>query len=200
MFRILQAVYDRVTALKNGIVANLTAWAGQPDTPATLEALLQRLRDKDAEIKALEVLLHDKRDEARTLAAEINASADQTERRAGGIHAADTKRLADYNIPVPGASTANRQAAQVPQKAVLRKIADDDDGQGFIVRFDKLDDAKHYEVERAEGDGPMVFLRTTTKTKFTDDDVKPNVRYHYRVRGVNARGAGEWSEPVSAIQ
>ena len=200
MFRILQAVYDRIMALRNGIATNLAQWVGQPDTPETLDGLLQQLRDKDAEIKALDVQLRDKRAEARTLADTIAAAADQTERRASGIHATDTARLADYNMPVPGASIANRQPVQVPAKGVVRKIDDDDDGQGFIVRFDKLDDAKHYEVERSEADGPMTFLRTTTKTKFTDDDVKPGIRYHYRMRGGNARGAGEWSEPVGAIQ
>ena len=199
MFRILQAVYDRVMSLKNGLVTNLTQWAGQPDTPAALDALLQQLQDKDKEIKALEVQLREKREEARKLAAIINAAADQTERRAGGIHATTPDRLADYNIPVPGAPV-NRQPTQVPAKAVIRQITDDDDGQGFIVRADRLPEAEHYEVERSEGDGPMLFLRTTTKIKFTDDDVQPDVRYHYRARGVNARGAGEWSEPVGAIQ
>ena len=198
MIRILQAVYDRVVALKNGIVTNLTAWAGQPDTPATLEALLQQLRAKDAEIKALEVQLHDKREEARKLAVIINAAADQAERRAAGIHATAPERLADYNLAVPGA--ARRTAAQVPEKAVIRQITDDDDGQGFLVRLDRLIEADHYEVERSEAAGPMVFLRTITKIKFVDDDVQPNIRYHYRSRGVNPRGVGEWSEPVSAIQ
>lgn len=134
MFRILQAVYDRVLALKNGIVTNLVAWAGQPDTPATLDALLKQLQDKDGEIKQVEVQLHDLREEARKLAATINAVADQTELRAGGIHATDTSRLAAYNIPVPGAAMANRQAVQVPEKAVVRKIDDDEDGQGFVIR------------------------------------------------------------------
>ena len=198
MFKILQAVYDRVMALKNGLVTNLAQWTGQPDTPASLDSLLVQLQKKDAEIKALEVQLRDKREEARELATTIGASAAQTERRASGIHAADLNRLADYGMPVPG--TSNRQAAQVPAKAVIRQITDDDDGQGFLVRADRLEDAEHYEVERSAGDGPMLFLRTTTKIKFTDDDVQPNVPYHYRMRGVNARGVGEWSEPVRAIQ
>lgn len=199
MFKILQAVYDRVLALKNGLTTNLTRWTGQPDTVASLDALLQQLQAQDADIKALEVQLHDKREQARQLAATISDAADQTERRASGIHATDTERLADYGLPVPGRTTAAR-GSQVPAKAVIRYIRTDDDGQGFITQCDRLPEADHYEVERGDSLNTLRFLRTTTKTRFVDDDVLTNVRYHYRVRGVNARGPGAWSEPVSAIQ
>ena len=207
MFKLLQVVYDRVMALKNGLSTNIARWTGQPDTPATLDALLGQIRNKDTEIKALEVQLHDKREEARTLASTIDAHADQTERRASGIHAADTERLADYGVPVPGAAQ-QRQAKAVPEKAVLRPIKDDDDGVGFILRHDKLETADHYEIERGQSptdrpnDRPatLSFLRTTKKLKNVDDDVVSGIRYWYRVRGVNRRGPGEWSEMVSAIQ
>ncbi len=208
MFKLLQAVYDRILALKNGLTTNLARWTGQPDTPATLDALLTQIQAKDTEIKAIEVLLHDKREEARKLAADFNAQADQTERRASGIHAADVERLADYGAPVPGAAPARRTGATVPEKAVIRQIADDDDGEGFVLRHDKLDTADHYEIERGtspadrpnERPATLSFLRTTKKLKNLDDDVQSGIRYWYRVRGVNRRGAGEWSEVVSAIQ
>lgn len=198
MFKILQAIYNRLMALKNGLVTHDTLWVGQPHTPATVDALMLSIQKKDAEIKALEVQLHDKREEARELAHQLDDVADQIERRATGFHADNLPRLADYGMPVPG--TTQRQAAQVPVKGVVRQISDDDDGQGFVIRIDRIDGADHYEVERSESGGAMLFLRTVKKIKFVDDDVTSGVRYHYRVRGVNRRGAGEWSEAVGAIQ
>ena len=47
---------------------------------------------------------------------------------------------------------------------------------------------------------PYPFLKSTKKLLFVDDDVEAGVRYFYRVRGVNATGAGAWSEPVSRVQ
>ncbi len=208
MFKLLQAVYDRLMAVKNGLTANLTRWTGQPDTPESLDALLIQIQVKDQEIKALQVLLNDKREEARKLAAAINKQVDQTERRANGIHAADVERLADYGIHVPGTPSARRTAATVPEKAVIREIMNDDDGEGFVLRHDKLDTADHYEIERGaspadrpnERPSALGFLRTTKKLKNLDDDVVSGIRYWYRVRGVNRRGPGEWSEVVNAIQ
>lgn len=43
-------------------------------------------------------------------------------------------------------------------------------------------------------------LVTVRKTKYTDDDVAKGTRYFYRIRGINSKGAGEWSEPVSRVQ
>jgi len=47
---------------------------------------------------------------------------------------------------------------------------------------------------------PYPFLKSTKKLVYVDDDVEAGVRYFYRVRAVNATGAGAWSEPVSAVQ
>ncbi len=207
MFKLLQVVYDRILALKNGLSANLARWKDQPDTPATLDGLLTQIQQKNQEIKALEVALRERREEARELARTLTAAAEQIERRASGIHATDIERLADYDVPVPGV-VPERRAATVPEKAVLRQITDDDDGHGFVLRHDKLDTADHYELERGhspadrpnERPAALAFLRTTKKLKNVDDDVQTGIRYWYRVRGVNRRGPGEWSEVVSAIQ
>lgn len=218
MRKYLQKVFDRLSGLKNGINLNATDWTGQPDTPATVQAEMDALITMDNDIQQLEDALQQKISEARGLAAAKNEVAGIIEKRAIGIHAGTPLKLVEYNIkpgPTPG------QPRPVPGKAIISSIADDDDGIGFKLRIQKLDGVEHYEVERGlltranirQLDDlnptpeattvlqpPYPFLRTTRKLSFVDDDVEPGIRHFYRVRGVNASGAGQWSEPVSAVQ
>ena len=48
---------------------------------------------------------------------------------------------------------------------------------------------------------PFPDHRTSKKTTYTDNSTKQGMRYYYRVRWVNAHGAGEWSDiAVSGVQ
>ena len=222
MRKYLQKVFDRLSGLKSGITLNSSDWAGQPDTPATVQAEMDVLSTMDNKIQQLEDALQQQIAEARTLAASTNDVASIIEKRAIGIHASTPLKLVEYNIkpgPTPG------QPRPIPGKAIISSIADDDDGIGFKLRIQKLDGVEHFEVERGLlGNAttlppnatnpaasaaassatvlqpPYPFLRTTRKLTFVDDDVQQGIRYFYRVRGVNATGPGQWSEPVSAVQ
>jgi hypothetical protein len=223
MRKYLQTVFDRLSALKNGINLNAPLWAGQPDTPATVQAEMDALVTINDEIEQLEDARQQKIAEARALAAAKNEVAGQIEKRAVAIHVTDPGKLNEYDIkagPAPG------EKRPVPGKAIIASIGDDDDGIGFKLRILKLEHTDHFEVERGVATGgtrlgdsttvppstptpttevtvlqpPYPFLRTTSKLTFVDDDVQPGTRYFYRVRGVNTTGPGAWSEPVSAIQ
>lgn len=221
MRKYLQTVYDRLSSLKSGIAQNAPLWAGQPDTPATVQAEMDALVTIDNEIEQLEDARQQKIAQARALAAAKNGVADIIEKRAVAIHATDPVKLNEYDIktgPAPG------QPRPLPSKAIIASIGDDDDGIGFKLRIQRLEHADHFEVERGmAGSGsragdtapvpsptagtsatvlqpPYPFLRTTKKLTFVDDDVESGIRYFYRVRGVNTTGPGAWSEPVSAIQ
>jgi hypothetical protein len=96
----------------------------------------------------------------------------------------------------------------VPEKGVIRNVSDDFDGEGFIVEWEKLAKTDSYEIERGIAANAadvntipaFTHLVTVRKTKYTDDDVAKGTRYFYRIRGINSKGAGEWSEPVSRVQ
>jgi hypothetical protein len=214
MLKYLQVVWDRLSGQKAGISNNSAAWTGQPDTPLTVQGDMDALVAKNGEVDSLEDQLSQKRAEARTLASDLTDKADATELRARGIHATEPGKLQEYNISLP----ADAQNKPVPAKAVIKKIEDDDDGIGFKIKIQNLPYAEFFEVQRGRipADSPFPqpiptppptvlqppypFLRSTKKQVIVDDDVEAGVRYFYRVRGVNATGPGEWSEPVSAVQ
>jgi hypothetical protein len=214
MLKYLQVVLDRLTGQKAGITTNSGDWTGQPDTPLTVQADMDAISTMDGQVDALEDQLSQKRADARALAATLTTKADQTDLRAKGIHATNPNKLQDYNIPIP----ADPQALPLPEKAIIKKITDDDDGVGFKLIIQPLANAEFFEVQRGRipADSPFPqpiptppptvlqppypFLRNTKKLVFVDDDVESGVRYFYRVRGVNTKGPGEWSEPVSGVQ
>jgi hypothetical protein len=229
MLKYLQTVKDRLTGLKAGIGTNQAAWtaAGHPDTPLTVQAEIDALDTADSEIEALKDQLAQKQAASRTLGGGKNDAAEVLEKRAISIHATEPGKLSEYNISVPSTG----QERPLPQKAIIKSVADDDDGIGFKIALQSQGkNVDTWEVQRGEivpatrtdggipmaapgpgtpGTGsssatvlqtPYPFLRTTKKLVFVDDDVESGVRYFYRVRGVNSKGAGEWSEPVSAVQ
>ena len=67
------------------------------------------------------------------------------------------------------------------------------------LAWDPVPGASGYEVEIAydlTGDGPWEQGGATTKSKITIEELDNRTRYWFRVRAVNGRGAGDWSDAV----
>jgi len=205
MLKYLQVVFDRLSGHKNGITQNGLLWAGQPDTPVTVQADMDAITAANDAIDDAEDVWKQKIADGRQLAKDITKKADETEKRAIGIHATAPNKLIEYNIPLP----ADPQAVTVPLQAVILSITDDDDGIGFKMKFkpDTSTKVDYWEVERGVTDAntlvlapPFPFLRTTKKLGMVDDDVETGRRHHYRIRGVNTAGPGAWGASVSRVQ
>jgi hypothetical protein len=204
----LEKVINRLKAQKAGIVTNTASWTGQPDTPATHQAHIDALELIDADIKLLENQLSQKRAAAKLLAEQKNTVADATELRVKGIHATNTAKWVDYGIEDPAAILAARANRPVPAKGIIKNVMDDYDGIGFIVEGQTLTDADTYEFEKGIAANAtdvntipaFTHLKTSRKVSLVDDDVAKGQRCFYRYRGINSKGAGEWSEPVSRVQ
>lgn len=203
------AIINRLKALKTGITTNAAAWVGQADTPATTQAHIDALETADAEIVALENQVSQKRTALKAVTHSKSDVADAIELRAKGIHANASSKWIDYGLTDPNnAADAGRVARPLSNKGIIKTVIDDYDGIGFIVEWEKLADAETYEVERGEAANStdvntipaFKHLVSIRKIKYTDDEVEKGKRYFYRMRGINARGAGEWSEPVSRVQ
>ncbi len=206
--------------------ANAPLWIGQPVTTLDLDGFITVLEGMDNEIEAAKDLLQQKRTNAREAVTERNQDLAQVDNLARGLHKASPEKLSDYDIKLPKTPVAT----ELPVKAIIKSIADDDDGIGFKITVKSQGrNVTTWEVQRGEivpattpggggmpipGPGtpaggspgttvlqpPYPFLRTTKKSIFVDDDVETGVRYFYRLRGTNSKGEGEWSEPVSAVQ
>ncbi len=225
MLKYLLKVKDRLSGLKAGMVNNPIDWpAAGVDTPVTVQAEIALLDTADSEIELLQDQLKQKQDDSRALAASKNAAAEIIEKRVIAAYATNPGKLVEFNISIPGGPGTARE---LPLKAVIKSVADDDDGIGFKITMQSQgENVDFWEIERGEivpatntgggmppmpgtGSGnssttvlqtPYPFLKSTKKLVYVDDDVVAGVRYFYRVRGVNNRGGGEWSEPVSAVQ
>jgi hypothetical protein len=203
------AIINRLKALKTGIGGNDTAWTGQEDTPATTQTHIDALEAADAEIVALENQVSQKRTALKILTHSKSEVANAIELRAKGIHATATSKWIDYGLTDPNSAAATERTTRlVCKKGIIKSIIDDYDGVGFIVEWEKLADAETYEVERGIGvDAADVniipefkHLVSIRKIKYTDDDVEKGKRYFYRIRGINAQGAGDWSNAGSMVQ
>ena len=212
MLKYLETVKDKLVGLRVGMENNAAAWGGQTDTPATVQAEIAQLENVDTEIELLKNQLKQKQMEARQLADQKRISAQVIEKKAIGIHATSTGKLGEYNITITAGPGAARP---LPKKAIIKSVTDDKDGIGFRISMQRQGALVDYwEIERGEiaptaiaGGAistvlqpPYPFLKSTKKLVYIDDKVLANVRYFYRVRGVNATGEGAWSEPVSAVQ
>jgi hypothetical protein len=205
----VEAIISRLKAINTGIAGNAASWTGQPDTPATTQAHIDALEAADAEIVALENQMAQKRAALKALTQTKSGVADTIELRVKGIHAATPAKWIEYGLIDPTSNVAQqRNTRDVSAKGIIKTVIDDYDGVGFIIEWEKLKDAETYEIERGiaanASDVNMIpvfnHLVTIRKVKYTDDDVEKGKRYFYRIRGINARGAGEWSEPVSKVQ
>ena len=205
MVKYLQAIFDRLSALKNGMTVNSSTWTGQAETPVTVQTKIDLINTKHGEIESAKDTLSVKYAEARALKNELNTYADGIENIAIGLHSTTKEKLVDYNIELRKPPTP-----QPPPTLALTIILNDEtDGEGFIVSLQKPDPvADTYEFERGVAANPsdvntipaMSHFKITKKTSFIDDDIGKGKRYFYRVRAINSRGEGPWSSPVSRVQ
>ena len=150
--KFIEAIIIRFKAFKIGISSNPTVWAGQADTPVTVQAHIDALETVDVEIASLETQLTQKRQAAKLLANQKEAIADAVQLKVKGIHATATNKWPEYGVTDPNAAAeAARSTRPVPEKAVIKNIVDDYDGIGFIVELEGLKEADSYEVQRGAG-------------------------------------------------
>jgi len=70
MFVYLAKIRDRLVALKNGVTIHAADWAGQPETPVTIQANIDAIDVMQADINTLEDQFSQKRAAARQLVKE----------------------------------------------------------------------------------------------------------------------------------
>ena len=204
MTKFIDDLANELKALKKGVVANSTIWAGLPVTEAAIQAAIDELLQKNDAIDSADTALKQARIEGRNLVQQYAPLAIQVTNLATGLHLAEPQKLADYGIQGRKPSTAN----PLPAKAIILSIDDDSDGVGFVVTIQSLAYADTFDIERgiaASADvtalnTPFEHWGSSKKLSFIDDDVVRGKRYFYRVRGFNRNGYGEWSEPVSRVQ
>jgi hypothetical protein len=201
----LKIIIDRLKTQKAGFTNNATAWVGQTESPATTQVHIDELELLDDEISALKIKLKQKLSAARKLALQKNNVAIAQEFKIKGIHADTKEKWAAYGVAKPAAKI--KGSKPVPTKGIIKKIINDLDGEGFIIKANTLKDAYTYEFEKGFSENAsniyvpaLTHFRTSLVTKITDNAVEKGVRYFYRCRGVNAKGAGEWGEAVSCVQ
>ena len=80
----------------------------------------------------------------------------------------------------------------------LSASAGDEPGE-IDLAWDPVPGSSGYEVEIAydlTGEGPWEQSGASTRSKITIQNLNNRTRYWFRVRAVNERGAGDWTEPV----
>lgn len=205
MTKYIQELIDKFKSRKSGMQKNDALWNNQPVTTDDIDGHIGELEGVDKQIEAAKDTLQQKRQLARQMRNDKLKDLQQVDHLAEGLHKDDPEKLNEYDIKLPKPG----EAKPVPEKAVIESIEDDVDGEGFIINIKaQRNIAEHYEIERGIAPNPennvlatpYPFLKTTRKSEYLDDDVLPGKRYFYRVRAINSTGAGEWSEPVSAVQ
>ena len=200
----LQKLRNRFVGLLNGVTIHAADWAGQAETPVTIQANIDQVDTIQSEINALEDQLSQKKKEGRALETELNLTADTIENKAIGFHTSNPEVLNDYDIKL----RKPREKRPVPTAVLVPVLKDDVDGEGFIVSNEVDTDADKYEWEKGIATDatdlntvpPMQHFKITSKITFIDDDVMPGKRYFYRLRAFNTSGNGPWSAPVSRVQ
>jgi hypothetical protein len=204
MIKYLRSITDRLTAFISGVGKFTARWTSHNITAADIQAKIDQAAAMEKAVEEQKQLLADKQTEARALQDELEIYLDQLENFARAIHAKDMDSLQDYGLDAQ-TSSASRPA---PTAKLLVTLEDDTDGVGFIVSTNKDTNASMYEWYKGAGTDAsktdvipaMALFKTTQKTSFVDDDVVKGQRTFYKVRSVNAAGAGPWSEPVSRVQ
>jgi len=204
MIKYLEDLIQKFKSRIAGVDANPEKWVNQPITKTDLEKDLGQLETSQKNIDKAKNSLQKEREAGRQLVDTLIIKLNQVDKLAEGIHGQEMVKLNDYGI----ASRKEKTTRPIPSKGRIDYIADDSDGEGFVICLVKLADADHYEIQKgvAADNSTMVlsppypFFKTTKKITIVDDDVEKGKRYFYRVRGINNTGAGEWSEPVSRVQ
>jgi hypothetical protein len=190
---------------KSGIEKNAALWQNLPVTIADIDATVAELKLVEKQIDDSLEAAQQLRAKARLLVTEKAKKLDRIDSLAYGLHNDDTTQLLSYGITLKKSATPKA----IPNKGVIKGIADDYDGEGFILDRETLVGADNYEWQKAKGDDAAVtnideskfsHFKVTRLKNFVDDEVKKGIRYFYRFRGFNTAGNGAWSEPVSRVQ
>lgn len=205
MVKYLRKIIDKLKMFKSGMESNVATWAGQSETPASVQAKVDLLVAKEQEIVDKKEELSVLSAEARVLETETGRYSDGMENLARGLHVDTPEKLSEYGIP-PAKPITPSNPPTMPLTVVLK---DDTDGEGFIVSVQFSDsEANNYEWQKGVSINPgdtqtipaLSHLKLTSKMFFVDDDVVKGSRYWYRVRSINRKGVGPWSEPASIVQ
>ncbi len=204
MLQYLRAEIDRLNGFMFGRAKNPEKWANNEVTEAEIKTSIDSLAAAEKQIEEIKNMLSQKQAEAKNLKAIAVKLGDKVENFINGYHADEPQKLIDYGIE-PKRQYTRKQA---PVNKLLVLIQDDTDGEGFILTTNPDPDADMYEWYKGFGADPaktdiippMNPLKTTKKISFVDDDIPKGVRVFYKVRPVNSKGDGPWSEPVSRVQ
>jgi hypothetical protein len=204
MLQYLRDEIDRLTGFKLGITKYPDKWANNEVTEADIKTSIDSLEAAEKQIEEIKNLLSQKQIEAKALKTHAVKLGDKVENFINGYHAGEPQKLIDYGLE-PKKQYVKKQA---PSTKLLITIQDDTDGVGFILTTTADPDAEMYEWQKGLGTDAakidiiptMTLLKTTKKISFVDDEVPKGVRVFYKVRGVNGKGDGPWSEAVSRVQ
>ena len=204
MIKYIQEAINKLKSRIAGMKANPDKWLNQEVKVVDMEGELTVVEAQSAKVDAAEASLQVEQSKAKNLVETLNHTIKQVDNLAYGIHANETAKLAEYGIPL----RKSRSTKPLPGKVMITSITSAPDGEGFVINWDKIASADHYEIEKGVAPNstdkvlapPYTFFKSTTKVTLTDDDVEMGRRYFYRVRAMNATGAGEWSEPVNIVQ
>lgn len=194
----------RLVSAKVGMQKNSSFWTDQTVTVQKVDEMIASIDTKDNELEESKNQYQLKITGARNLSNDANNLADKIENLAYGFHGDNPENLIEYNIKKR--KTAAPRA--VPSKVIIPTLADDSDGEGFIVSTQVDPNADYYEWQKGLGTNAtdantipeLKNFKTTKKTSFVDDEVQKGVRVFYRVRAANTNGVGPWSEAVSKVQ
>ena len=204
MIRYLREEYDRLAGFKSGIEKNSAKWANNEITPVIIQAQIDQLSDQEKLVESTKTLLNQQQLSAKEIQQKAAKLGDQIENYINAFHPNDAEKLLDYGLEPRKQYTKK----QIPTTKPVITIQDDTDGEGFILATQTDPDAELYEWYKgvgADASKPdiipvMALMKTTKKTSFVDDDVVKGVRVFYKVRAINNKGEGPWSEPVSKVQ
>jgi len=195
---------ERLRVLKTGMANNTPDWTVKTVELPEVETILTRIDAKDAEVETARQLLSLRSTEARALSGEAVNLADKIMNIALGIYSGNEEKLIEFGIKKR--KTAEPKPA--PTKTLIPALADDTDGEGFVVSTQTDPNADYYEWQKGYGTNAaddktipeLKNFKTTKKTSFVDDEVPKGIRVFYRVRAANTNGVGPWSEAVSKVQ
>ncbi|HVN48809.1 MAG TPA: hypothetical protein VMU30_08315 [Bacteroidota bacterium] len=204
MIKYLDDLRNRLKQRKAGIVKHLALWNAQSITGDLLDQKIAQVDAADAAIDSAKKALSDSYAAARTVQDALEQFLTKVDNNAVAIHTDDPDSLNDYGI----AGRKDNKPKPVPSEKLLVTVEDDIDGFGFILTTTADDNATMYEwykgvsadASKADAIPSMLLFKTTQKLSFVDDDVVKGQRTWYKVRAVNAAGAGPWSDPANRVQ